>query len=284
MPLSLAQVFFDAHNHLQDDWLRPHRAEWIGAMDSVGVAGAVVNGTTEEDWMEVAALARLHPWMLPSFGLHPWFLKERTPDWQHRLEAVVRENPQCAIGEIGLDRWIPDFDLRDQLQVFSWQFAFAVARNLPATVHCLKAWGALWDYVREHPAPERGFLLHAYGGPAEMVEGFVRKGAYFSFSGYFLNANKSERREVFRQIPLDRLLVETDAPAMPLPPEHRRFTLPDSPEGKTVNHPANIVVAYEGLAELRDCPLETLEAQVAENYTRVFGLRPPDLYRRERMN
>ena len=119
MPLSLAQVFFDAHNHLQDDWLRPHRAEWIGAMDSVGVAGAVVNGTTEEDWMEVAALARLHPWMLPSFGLHPWFLKERTPDWQHRLEAVVRENPQCAIGEIGLDRWIPDFDLRDQLQVFS---------------------------------------------------------------------------------------------------------------------------------------------------------------------
>ena len=294
-------MLFDAHNHLQAEWLRPHLDEVIGAVESLGVAGAVVNGTTEADWEAVAELARRHAWVLPSFGLHPWFLKARTqkPDrsggsdgsvrscahthpWQDRLEVMVRENPRCAIGEIGLDRWIPDYDLADQLDVFSWQYAFAVERNLPVTIHCLKAWGALWDYVREHPAPATGFLLHAYGGPAGMVDGFVRKGGYFSFSGYFLNANKAERREVFRQIPPERLLVETDAPAMPPSPEHRRFTLPDSPEGKPVNHPANLAAIYEGLAEIRGCSLETLEAQVAENFGRLFRVAAPSSYSQPR--
>lgn len=260
----------DAHNHLQDASLAAHRAEVVAVLERIGIARSVVNGTRESDWESVAALAREHAWVLPSYGLHPWFLAQRTPHWRERLVGRV-EQGDCAIGEIGLDRWIKGFDFDDQREVFVWQFALAAERNLPVTIHCLKAWGALAELLRAQPAPARGFLLHAYGGPGGMVAELADRGAYFSFNGYFLHPRKAEQREVFRHIPADRLLVETDAPAMPLPPERAAFMLPDSAEGKPVNHPGNIVAAYEALAGLRGVKVDQLAVQVRENFTRLFG-------------
>jgi len=263
-------VLIDAHNHLQDEWLLPHRSAVLRDLDSVALSRAVVNGTTEADWPEVAALAQQHSWVLPSYGLHPWFIAARTPHWRERLIEFL-DRGHCAVGEIGLDRWIKAYDFEDQKRVFIAQLDLASERNLPVTIHCLKAWGALLEILRTRPVPERGFLLHAYGGPAEMVNDFVKLGAYFSFSGYFLHEKKAERRETFRLIPADRLLVETDAPAMPLPPERTRWPLPNAPDGTAINHPANIVSVYEGLAEIRNGTVEALTVQIAENFQRLFG-------------
>jgi len=258
-------MFFDAHNHLHAAALAPHLPGVVVDLQRIGLARAVVNGTREADWERVTALAEAHPWVLPSYGLHPWFLAERSPHWRERLTALVTSG-RASIGEIGLDRWMEGYDIAAQTEVFTWQLALAAQHNLPASIHCLRAWGILSDILREHPVPERGFLLHAYGGPAEMVEGFVRRGAYFSFSGHFLHERKAARRETFRHIPRERLLVETDAPDMPLPPERIQYPLPHS-----FNHPANLPAVYEGLAELRGEPLETLTAQIAENFQRLFG-------------
>ncbi len=264
---------YDAHNHLQDDWLRPHHATVFADLASLAtLRGAVVNGTEESDWPEVAALAREHPWVQPSFGLHPWYVKQRTPAWQEALTtALDRAGPGAAVGEIGLDRWIPEYDLDDQRAVFVWQLRLAAERNLPATIHCLQAWGALDEVLRSEPVPARGFLIHAYGGPIEMVGGFAKHGAYFSFNGAHLDPRKTARRDIFKQIPLERLLVETDAPAMSSPPEHTPFPLPLTTDGKPVNHPANIVATYAALADLRGLRLEDLAAQVEKNFHCLFG-------------
>ena len=263
-------ILFDAHNHLQDAALAPHLPGVVADLQRIDLARAVVNGTREADWDLVTALAAAHPWVLPSYGLHPWFLAERSPHWRERLEALA-ESGRAAIGEIGLDRWIEGYNIADQTEVFTWQLALAARHNLPASIHCLNAWGALWEILRAHPAPECGFLLHAYGGPLEMIEGFVRRGAYFSFSGHFLHERKAARREIFRHIPAERLLVETDAPDMPLPPGRIKYRLPASPEGRALNHPANLPAVYEGLAELRGETLENLTGQIAENFQRLFG-------------
>lgn len=263
-------MLYDAHNHLQDEALAPLLAGILPELQRIGLARAVVNGTREADWDRVSTLAAAHSWVLPSYGLHPWYLNARPPEWRKRLTALV-EKGHAAIGEIGLDRWIKDYDLQDQMEVFQWQLALASKHNLPASIHCLKAWGAMWDILRTQPVPECGFLLHAYGGPAEMVEGFIRRGAYFSFSGHFLNARKTAQREIFRQVPAHRLLVETDAPDMPLPKDIAPFTLPPGPEARILNHPANLAAVYEGLAELRGWTLETLTNQVSENFARLFG-------------
>jgi len=260
---------FDAHNHLQDEWLSPYLSRVIGDLESLGIAGAVVNGTIDSDWEQVARLAHDHPWVIPSYGVHPWRVADRCADWEAMLGARLDEGG--AIGEIGLDRWKEGGNFVDQEVVFRTQLRMAVERNVPATIHCLRAWGTLWDIVRTEPVPECGFLLHAYGGPAEMIEGFARRGAYFSFNGYFLAKQRHRKRETFLSVPIDRLLVESDAPAMPVPVELNRYPLPETAEHEPVNHPGNVAVAYEGLAALRGMGIEELANVVETNFQRLFG-------------
>lgn len=268
----------DAHNHLQDEWLDPHREAIVAELRAVGVGAAVVNGTEEADWQAVAALADAHPWVIPNYGLHPWRVAGRTPEWRNRLIACLDREAAAGrphgIGEIGLDRWKKPYDFADQQAVFLAQMAVAAERNLPASIHCLEAWGALDDLLHRHPVPARGFLLHAYGGPLELVERFAARGAYFTFNGYFLHERKAARREVFRQVPAGRLLIETDAPAMPPPAALTRYSLPPAPDGTALHHPASLADVYPALAALRGIGEDALVRQVAENFQRLFGADP----------
>jgi TatD DNase family protein len=229
----------------------------------------VVNGACESDWPLVRALARANPLVLPSFGYHPWYLHERTADWLAVLEKFLDETPS-AVGEIGLDRWKPGLSYDGQEEVFLAQLRLAAARNLPVSIHCLQAWGRLLELLQAEPRPRVGFVLHSYGGSAEMVTSLVKLGAYFSFPGYFLHARKLKQRETFRQIPTDRLLIETDAPDQHLPTEKILFPLTGT-DGQPLNHPGNLPAVYAGLAEFLGEPVESLAARVEENFLRVFG-------------
>jgi TatD DNase family protein len=118
------------------------------------------------------------------------------------------------------------------------------------------------------PAP--GFLLHSYGGPVEMIDRFARLGAYFSFPGYFLQERKARQREVFRKVPIDRLLVETDAPDQ-LPPEgFRPFEVPAAADGAILNHPANLPAIQAGLAAFLGHEPEAFSEQLEANFRRLF--------------
>jgi TatD DNase family protein len=164
------------------------------------------------------------------------------------------------------------YDFEDQIAVFRTHLEIAVEFGRPATIHCLRAWDDLANLLERSALPSPGFLVHAYGGPAGLVPHLVRLGAYFSFSGYFLNPNQERKLAAFRLMPADRLLVETDAPAMPLPVDRAEFSLPArDAAGEAVNHPANIRAVYQGLAELRGLSLDELGAQVAANFQRLFG-------------
>lgn len=276
---------YDAHNHLQDEWLLPHLDQIASDLTKAGIAGAVVNGTTPDDWASVSALASRFPWVVPSYGVHPWDCGNRPSDWQGRLESRLATEPRARVGEIGLDRWILDSakpddprlaglrraPLDEQKEVFVWQLELAASHNLAASVHCIDAWGALLDTLRQSRRPERGFLLHAYAGSAELVQPFAELGAYFSFNGAFLDSKRENQRNTFKTIPLDRLLVETDAPAMPLRSAWRLYNLPARPDTTTVNHPANIAAVYAGLAAFLGLRVDQLAARVEENFTRLFG-------------
>lgn len=261
---------YDAHNHLQDERLAPYRADIAAVVERAGISRMVVNGACESDWPEVLALARAHPWVLPSFGYHPWYVAERTPEWRTRLVEFLDAAP-FAIGEIGLDRWKEGLDYSAQEKVFLWQFHLAAERNLPASIHCLQAWGRLFDLLRAGPRPARGFLLHSYGGPAEMVAPLAKLGAYFSLPGYFAHERKVRQRETFKLVPRERLLIETDAPDQSLPESRVLFPLPAGSLGKPLNHPANLGAVYAFAAELLGETVERLALQVEENFRRLFG-------------
>lgn len=266
----MSLALYDAHNHLQDDRFGDRQAELLTACRAVGVQGMVVNGACEADWPQVLALAQRYPEVLPSFGYHPWYLEERTPQWREHLIQFLSQQP-AAVGEIGLDRWKPGLPYTDQEEVFTCQLSLAAERNLPVSIHCLQAWGRMLALLQSTPRPAGGFLLHSYGGPVEMVPAFVKLGAYFSLPGYFAQDRKTRQRETFRQIPLDRLLLETDAPDQGLPANREKFSFPSTTTARPLNHPANLGAVYEFAAELRGLKLESLTAVVAENFHRLFG-------------
>ncbi|HWN93843.1 MAG TPA: TatD family hydrolase [Methylomirabilota bacterium] len=261
--------FYDAHNHLQDERFAGQQPSIVATAARAGVARMVVNGSCEEDWPQVAELAKRFPQVLPSFGYHPWYLHERTPQWQTRLTEFLDSTPS-AVGEIGLDRWKPDLPYEGQEDAFIWQLHLATERNLPVSIHCLQAWGRLHELLRDNPRPERGFLLHSFGGSKEMVEPLVKLGAYFSFPGYFMHERKVRQRDAFQCVPLDRLLIETDAPDQLLPDSDNSFPLHDS-AGKVINHPANLTRVYEFMAVQRRIAPERFAASIEENFLRLFG-------------
>lgn len=272
---------YDAHNHLQDERLAPHLESILPTLAPANITRMVVNGSCEQDWPAVLDLAKRDPRVLPSFGYHPWYIGERSPDWQRELVRFLDAAPS-AVGEIGLDKWILDpgrnppakvkspAPLAEQEEVFIWQLRLAAERNLPVSIHCLQAWGPLFDILTREPRPRCGFVLHSYGGPREMVAPLAKLGAYFSLPGYYAHERKQRQRDAFLAVPPDRLLIETDAPDQLLPDARNRHPLIDRQTSQPLNHPANLLAVYEFAAELFSEPIEALAARVEANFLRIF--------------
>ncbi len=233
----------DAHNHLQDPRLG-ESAPVIAAMRAVGITRCIVNSTCEDDWAAVGGLARGAPgWALPAYGVHPWHAHRVSPGWQERLAARLAAEPQASLGEIGLDRWVASPPLDIQRAVFIDQLRMARDFQRPVTIHCLKAWGPLMEALAAAPSPPR-FLMHSYGGSIELARQLIPLGGFFSISGHFLHPRKAAALEVFRQLPRERILLESDAPDMPPPAAQITHPLPDG----LLNHPANLPAIGSALA------------------------------------
>lgn len=257
----------DAHLHLQDPRLKNDVENILHEASLVGVRSMVVNGTSPEDWNLVAEICAQESEikLIPSFGLHPWKTPWLDDSWKDQLIRLLDANPHAGIGECGLDRWMDSPDIEAQEDAFRFQLEIAAERNLPISIHVLKAWGWLLEILNDSPIPERGFLLHSYGGSIETAKQLEKLGGYFSFSGYFLNNRKSAVQQCFRNIARDRILIETDAPDMLPPASHITH-----PFESNVNHPANLASINDGLAEILGTKKEALSTQLEQNFQRFF--------------
>lgn len=257
-------MLFDSHNHLQSARFGKRVADLIAEMTSVGISGCVVNATRESDWEAVRAIARQFPdFVRTAYGVHPWFADAVEEGWEERLRKLLREDLRASVGEIGVDGWVNSPGMDVQREVFAKQVAIAVEMERVMTVHCLKAWDELFRLMdATHAWPDK-FLMHSFGGSIEVAERLLKRGAWFSFSGYFLQARKRNVLEVFKRLPKDRILLETDAPEMAPPQDLMKFSL----DGEW-NHPANlgaIAAAFEN--ELGNGTLE----QIYRNSKRFWG-------------
>lgn len=262
-------IYYDAHCHLQDPRLNAWRSANRESAEAGKIGKRVVNGTRPEDWDQVRVMGKDWKCVIPSIGLHPWNVNTVDEGWKHAFAKHV-DSGECAVGEIGLDRWVEGYDIEAQKAAFLFQFRLAQECGLPVSIHCLRAWGMLLELLEQEGPCESGFLLHSYGGPKEMVAPFVDLGARFSFSGYFAHEDKAKKREAFEQVPLDRLLIETDAPDMLGPESVQHESLTDA-SGKAINSPSNLFRIYEYAAAMRGVPLEAFAQIVAENFRQLFG-------------
>lgn len=259
-------MWIDSHNHLHDARLGD-TARLIADMRRVGIVHCVVNATHEEDWNKVATLAANAPdFIRPAFGIHPWHADSAQEGWQNRLRLTLENDPNATLGECGLDQWVAKPKMDIQFPIFIDQLRLAREMKRPITIHCLKAWGPLMDAFAIAPPPSR-FLMHSFSGSIEIARRLIPLGAYFSFSGYFLHPRKLSVLEVFKQLPLDRILLETDAPDMRPPP-----SFISHPMLENHNHPANLVAIGHGLADALGMEASALADLTSQNALRCFAL------------
>lgn len=261
--------FIDAHNHLQDSRYDAMRPSLMEQCNKSGVLYSAVNGASPDDWPLVANLAKNYSWVIPNFGVHPWYINNLAPDWQEQLVNLLDSFPS-GVGETGIDGWRKEFDSNLQEQIFITQLEIAEERNIPISIHGLRRWGRLLEILKSSKLPSCGFMLHSYGGPAQMIPAFARLGGYFSFPGFFLKPGREMKLDTFRHVPHDRLLIETDAPDQNLPEELDHFKVISSDTGARINHPANIQAIYLGLANFLGLDVESLSAQVEKNFCGLF--------------
>ena len=276
---------FDAHCHLHDPRLDAFRAEALPAARALGVLGFSCCAAEEAEWDAVLALAAAQPDVVPSLGLHPWFVSAADPDWQARLEARLRAVPWAGVGEAGLDKARRGRDmasLEDQEAALLDQALLALALGRPLSMHGVRAWGRVLELLRPLGPHSAGWLLHSFSGPAELVGPLADLGAYFSFSGTVTRHRATRTHAAARAVPEERLLVETDAPDILPILGHRAMEDPSLPRdsgGRVVNLPANLVLNLEALAAVRGQSVAMLSERISDNATRIFG---PLLARRNR--
>lgn len=259
----------DCHQHLQDLQFQADLNGIMATLEADGVSQMVVNGTHPGDWGRVEDLSLRYSRVIPSFGLHPWRVNEAPGAWSEVLEAFLLRHPLAGVGEIGLDKWIRGCDFDRQREVFSRQLEVAQRLRRPVSIHCLRAWGSLRKCLDQSPLSD-GWLLHSYSGPPEMVGDFTKRGAFFSLSGYFFRPEKEEKLRVFKKIPDDRILLETDAPDMMPPRNLVKYPRLSTLTGESVNHPANISLIYEAYAAWRGIPIAEAINRMRENFRAWF--------------
>jgi len=258
-------IWIDSHNHLHFPRLGEATA-LLASLRDAGVARCVVNATAEAEWAAVAALAVVDPErIVPAFGIHPWHAPEVSGLWQERLAGWLERFPQAGVGECGLDRSAAAPEEELQWPVFLAQLRLAREWQRTLTIHCVKAWGLLFEALAVEAPPPR-FVLHGFSGSVETARRLLPLGAYFSFCGEFLQPRRAAVLETFRQLPPERILLETDAPDMLPPP-----AWVSHPLAHCCNHPANLPAIGSGLAAALGMPVAALAKLTTNNARECFG-------------
>lgn len=194
-----------------------------------------------------------------SAGIHPSESLTFNSDDLKRIQSLLTEEKCIAVGEIGLDYHYDGTDKERQKELFQSQICLAEKFGLPIIIHSRDASKDMLDILSANKNHlQKGFLMHCYSESKEQAFNYLDLGAYFAFGGVitFKNAKKDD---IVKSIPLDRIMVETDAPYMA--PEPLRGTL---------NAPKNVVYCYKKLAKIYDVDIEFLKKEVAENFQCFF--------------
>jgi TatD DNase family protein len=253
-------LLFDSHCHLQDERIFAQAAEIGARARSAGVTRMLCCGTREADWDAVKALAARYPEIVPAFGLHPWFIGERSAQWLEKLEVLLEEFPRAAVGEIGLDHALDKRNDDEQADLFAAQLKLAQRLHRPVSLHCRKAWGDLLKILEKHCGlPDRG-AIHSYSGPADLIPRLAALNVSISFSGSITYDRNIRGRASVAAVPENRLLIETDSPDIP-------------PRGveQGKNEPTNCRQIAQEIAILRGTSVEEICKITYENAERIFG-------------
>ncbi|QLF93080.1 TatD family hydrolase [Pseudomonas sp. ABC1] len=253
----------DTHTHLDFEGFDHDRDAVLAHSLDVGVERLLLMGVHADNWPVLWEMACDHPALYASFGLHPLFLARHRPehlaalaDWLERLHG---HDKLCAIGEIGLDYYLPDLDPQHQQQLLEAQLQLAHRFELPVLLHVRRAHAAMIATLKRQRLPRAG-IVHAFSGSWEEAREYLRLGFRLGLGGAGTWPQAQRMHRVLRQLPLEAIVLETDAPDIP----------PVGRAGQR-NSPEYLPDICRALAEIKGVTPEALAEASYRNSCAVFG-------------
>jgi TatD DNase family protein len=252
----------DTHTHLDASQFNEDREEMIQRAWDVGVTRIVNVGFNRETIPTTMELAEKYDFIYAIIGWHPQDAKDMLPGDLEWIEELSKHEKVVAIGEIGLDyHW--DTSPKDvQNRVFREQIRLAKKIGKPIVIHNREAHHDIIEVLREEKAAEVGGIMHCFSGSWDTAKMCLDMNFYISFGGPVTFKNAKQPKEVLAQVPLDRLLIETDAP----------YLTPHPNRGMR-NESSYVKLVAEAAAEIRGMSLEELAQVTTNNAIRLLGLR-----------
>lgn len=254
-------MIFDSHAHYDDDRFNEDREEVIKEIQDNGVIGVLNCGASLQGARDSLKLAQEYDFFYAAVGIHPENADELTDEAFEEIKEMTKNSKVRAIGEIGLDYyWEENPPKEIQKEAFRRQMALARDLNLPVIIHDREAHGDTLDIMKDFP--EVKGVLHCFSGSVEFAHECLRLGYYIGFTGVVTFKNAKKILEVAREVPMDKILVETDAPYM-APTPHR---------GKR-NQSDYIKFIIEKIAEIKGIPTSELEEKTIDNTKNLLKIK-----------
>jgi len=251
---------FDTHCHLDVEDFDPDRQAVLADAHAAGVKHLLVPATVRRAWSALWQLCADHPHLYPAIGLHPVLLEQHRDEDIDALERFISSHRPLAIGEIGLDFYVRELDRERQQSILDTQLALAETHRLPVILHVRKAHDPMLQTLRRYDLV--GGICHAFNGSLQQAERYIGLGFKLGFGGMLTYPNANHLHTLARELPLEALVLETDAPDMTgIAHRYQR------------NSPAYLPEVLQKLAELRSASMESIAAQTTRNAFAVLGLQ-----------
>jgi len=255
-------MLIDTHTHLDDARYNDDRDAMIARAREAGVEAFVTIGCDLATSQAAVAIANQHPFVYASVGVHPHEVKHISDGWYDEFRRLVNNKKVVAYGEIGLDYHYNHSSPKDQRERFREQIQLARELNLPVIIHTREAQDDTMTILKEEKASEIGGVFHCFSGDAWLAKDALDLGFHLSFSGILTFQNATMLRDIAKNTPLDRVLIETDCPYL-TPVPHR---------GKR-NEPAYVAHVAKQLAAIHpELSLEQIGQRTTENAKRLFKI------------
>lgn len=254
-------MLFDTHCHINDEAYADDRQEMLQRAFAAGVTYMMCPGTDMPTSASAVALTHQYKQVYAAVGIHPEDAAKAAPESFEQIRKWIQTEPKVvAIGEVGLDYHWPEPSHEIQQEVFIEQVKMAVELDVPIDIHDREAHGDTLDILRQYGKGIRG-VFHCYSGSLEMAEELIKMGFYIGFTGTMVFPKSKKLKRIVSEIPMDRILIETDCPYL-TPPPYR---------GKR-NEPAYVRYVAEEIARLREIDVMEVQRQTLENGKRIFGI------------
>lgn len=251
-------MLIDSHAHITDASYGDGGERIAAAMSADGLEALICVGCDLESSRAALEAANKYTGVYASVGVHPYYPETVTPELIDEFRRMSADKKVVAVGEFGLDYHRETYDRNAQIRAMNAQYDLARELHLPMIFHVREATGDFTEFLRNREFPESG-VMHCFSGSVETAEICLKKGLYIAFGGKLTYHNSRNLHEVARVAPMERILLETDAP----------YLSPAEKLGE-INYPKNVAYVRDKLAELRGMDAQEVERLTVQNTKRLF--------------